>query len=163
MNKKIQNNFIYSAAVIFFVTAGAKIFSVTGTAQALNYPDQLIPFTNRQMFYAAGGVELIISAFLLMKNEGQKIKLCLVAWFATNLLVYRAGLWWEGAPNLCDCLGSLNEKLPISPRTVNYVMLSALVWLLLGSFLLLIFGRFGSQIISNAKPVSSVKDEIKKT
>ena len=162
MNRKFQNNFIYSAAVIFFVTAAAKIFSATGTAQALSYPDQLVPLTNRQAFYMAGGVELIISAFLLMKSEGQKIKLCLIAWFATNLLVYRAGLWWEGAPNLCDCLGSLNEKLPISPRTVNYVMLAALAWLLLGSCLLLIFDRFGCQTISNTKPVSGLKGDVMK-
>ena len=93
MNKRIQNNFIYSAAIIFFVTAAAKIFSATGTAQALSYPDQFISLTNRQIFYTMGGVELVISAFLLMKNEGQKIKLCLIAWLATNFLVYRAGLW----------------------------------------------------------------------
>lgn len=157
MNRKIQDNFIYSAVVILFVTAAAKIFSATGTVQALSYPDPLLPLPHRQVFYMVGGIELIISAFLLMKNEGQRIKLTLIAWLATNFLIYRAGLWWSSAPNLCDCLGNLNEKLPISPRTINFVMLAVLVWLLLGSYLLLILDHFGHRMASSTTPAPSAR------
>jgi glucose dehydrogenase len=158
MNKKIQDGFIYSVAVILFVTAAAKIFSAAGTAEVLSYPDPLVHLPNRQVFYMMGGMELIISAFLLMKTEGQRIKLALIAWLATVFLAYRAGLWWQGDPNLCDCLGNLNEKLPISPRTTNCVMLAVLAWLLAGSYLLLIVEPLWSRLASRARPAPSPND-----
>jgi hypothetical protein len=138
MIRKIQGFFIFSVAVILFVTAAAKIYSATGTADALGDSDPLIPLSNRLVFYLVGGLELLISAFLLVKDGSQTLKLSLIAWLGTNYLVYRAGLLWMGLPNFCDCLGNLNEKLSISPVILNHVMLSALVWLMAGSYSLLV-------------------------
>jgi hypothetical protein len=138
MNRKARDYFVFSVAVILFVTAATKIFSATGSAEALGHPDPFIPLPNRLVFYLVGGIELFVSGFLLVKHENQRTKLLLIAWLSTNCLVYRIGLWWMGAPNFCDCLGSLNEKLFISPRTLNYVMLVVLAWMIAGSYLLLI-------------------------
>ena len=142
MIKALQTNFIYSVAVILFITAAAKLFATTGTGQALNYPDPILPLANRQMFFLMAGIELIVSAFLLVKNDGRLLKLALIACLATNLLGYRAGLWWEGAPDLCNCLGNLNDRLSISTRTLNFIMGAVLAWLLGGSYLLIILNRF---------------------
>jgi hypothetical protein len=151
MNRKIQDSFIYSVAVILFVTASAKIFTATSKAQALRYPDWLFTLSNRNLFYVTGGIELAISVFLLMKNGGQRIKLALIAWLSTLFLAYRAGFWWQGVPNLCDCLGNLNQKLPVSPRTVNFVMLAVLIWLFVGSYLLLIVDIFSQSRLSSPR------------
>jgi hypothetical protein len=156
MGGKIQQYFIFSVAVILFITATAKIVSATGTAEALSHPDPLIPLSNRQVFYMTGGIEIIISAFLLMKRDAQGIKLSLIAWLATTFLVYRAGLWWAGAPNLCDCLGNINAEVSISPQTIHYITLILLAWLLMGSGLLLIFNWFGrrranAELVRNAQ------------
>jgi len=133
VNVKIQNRFIFSAAVILFVTAVAKIFSATGPAQALSYPDPVLPLTNRHVFYLVGGIELVVSAFLLIKNGCEKIKLCLVAWLAVNFLIYRLGLQAQGSLIACDCLGNFNDKLPLSPRATGWFMFATSIWLFLGS------------------------------
>jgi hypothetical protein len=138
MNDRMRDGFIFSVAIILFITAAAKLFSAPGTAVALDSMDPILPLSNRWLFYLAGGIELLISGFLLIKTRGHRIKLTLIAWLATDYLVYRAGLWWSGSPNLCDCLGDLNDRLSISPRILNRFTLAALIWLSAGSGLFLI-------------------------
>lgn len=139
LNRKISDWFIFSAAVILFITAAAKIFASFGTADALNTADPLLPLSNRNVFLLAGLIELALSAFLLVQDGNQRMKLSLTAWLATNYLVYRIGVWWIGAPTFCDCLGNLNSELSISPRVIYPVMLAVLVWLLAGSYGFLAF------------------------
>jgi hypothetical protein len=140
MNTKIHAYFVFSSAVILFVTGAAKLFSALGAAQALDQPDSLLSLSHRHIFMIMGGLELGLSAFLLM-SRNPKMQLALVAWLATNLLVYRIGLWWISAPDLCNCLGNLNQYLPVSPRILNVAALTALGWLLVGSYTLMITGR----------------------
>jgi hypothetical protein len=137
MSRRLQSPFLHSAAVILFLTGMAKLFSVLGTAAALEEPDALLGLSHRHIFILLGGLELALSAFLLMGRSPQ-VKLALVAWLATNFLVYRLGLWSMGAPNLCNCLGNLNDYLPVSPRTLNAAAFAALGWLLAGSYTFLI-------------------------
>jgi len=84
MSRKTGDYFVFSAAVILFVTAAATVFSATGSAGTLAYHDPLIPLANRQVFLLAGGLELLISAFLSMNYENQRINLALIAWLAEN-------------------------------------------------------------------------------
>jgi len=90
-----------------------------------------------------GGLELLASAFLLLKNGGQGVKLNLIAWLATTLFLYRVGRLWMDAPNLGDCLANLNDQIPVSPRINTWVMLAVLAWLLLGSYGLIILDGLG--------------------
>ena len=77
----------------------------------------------------------------------------LIAWLATNFLAYRIILWWMGAPNLCNCLGSLNQYLPVSPRVLNIAAFTALGWLLVGSYGLMIIERRNRPAEVYAEPV----------
>ena len=140
MIKRIQSFFIYSAAIILFIAAAAKLLSATGSAQALDASDSVLYLSHRHIFLLAGGLELVMSAFLLMSRKA-KTQLALIAWLAANFLVYRIGLWWMGAPNLCNCLGNLDDYLPISPEVLNATALASLTWLLIGSWTFLILGR----------------------
>ena len=143
MNKKFSDYYIFSAAVLLFVTAAAKLFAAAGTGAPLNDSDTVFQLSNRQVFWLAGGLELGLSAFLLMKEGWPGVKLMLIAWLATGFLLYRAGLWFLGAPSLCVCLGNLNAQFPLSPRFTNVIMLAGLTWLLAGSGLLLLRDRPG--------------------
>ena len=140
MAKRTQNIFIFSAAIILFIAAAAKMLSATGSAQALDAPDSVLSLSHRHLFLLEGGLELVLSAFLLM-SRNSKTQTALIAWLATNFLVYRLGLWWMGAPNLCNCLGNLDDYLPLSPRFINAVAYASLAWLLIGSWTFLLFGR----------------------
>jgi hypothetical protein len=137
MNNRIQACFVQSAAVILFITGAAKFISALGAAESLDQPDSLLILTHRHIFFLMSGLELGLSAYLLMGGN-TKLKLALLAWLATNFLVFRIGLWWMGAPNLCNCLGNLDQFLPLSPGILNFGAFAALGWLLIGSYALMI-------------------------
>jgi len=121
MNKKIQERFIYSAAVILFITGAAKLVSSLGAAETLDHPDSLLILSHRHILLLLSMVELGLSAFFLL-GRNAKMKIALIAWLATNFLMYRVGLWWMGAPNLCNCLGNLRveSKEFDDPGTVGF-------------------------------------------
>jgi hypothetical protein len=154
MNNRIQSRFIYSAAIILFITGAAKLISAFGAAQVLDQADSLLILKHRYVLFFMSGTELGLSAFLLM-GRNSKIKLSLIAWLGTNFLMYRIGLWWMSAPNLCNCLGNLNEYLPISPRILNLVAFTALGWLLIGSYALMILGWRNRPVEVRLKPIPS--------
>jgi len=137
MIKRIQGSYIYSTAVILFVTAVIKFISAFGTAPILDWLDPLMPLTNRHVFILAGALEAGISAFLFLGRE-LKTKTTLIAWLSIIYSIYRIGLWWAEAPNLCHCLGNLHEWFPISPVIENGVVWALLCWLLAGSNLFII-------------------------
>jgi hypothetical protein len=128
-----QKWFIFSVAIILFATASAKLLSAHGTASALNRLDPVLFLSNRRVFYLAGVVELVLSAYLLM-SRSDGVRLGFIAWLATNFAVYRAGLWWNHSPNLCSCLGNLTDKISISPRILDAALLAILGWLFIGSY-----------------------------
>src|ERR1051325_1698424 len=132
MNQKIQERFLQSAAVILFVTAIAKLLSAAGSSVELEHHDPILVLTNRHVFILVAIIELALSAFLLISRH-RLLGLLLVAWLATNFLVYRAGLHSVGAPAFCNCIGSYN-RISLSPFALNLLLLVALGWLLAGSY-----------------------------
>lgn len=82
---------------------------------------------------AVGGVELVI-ALLCLATRRVWLQLGLVAWLATNFLVYRLGLLWIGYHRPCGCLGNLTDALGISPKTADVAMKLVLAYLLVGSY-----------------------------
>lgn len=63
-----------------------------------------------------------------------------MAWLATNLLIYRIGLWCVGWRHPCSCMGSLAGALHLSDQMADGIMKAVLAFLFVGSYLLL----FGS-------------------
>jgi hypothetical protein len=141
MSKRIQDGYIYSTAVILFVTAAIKFFSAAGNAPVLNWLDPLLPFSNRQVFIFGGTVELGISVFLCLGSE-RISKTMLIGWLAVIYLIYRLGLWWAGAPSLCHCLGNLSDRFPISPLALDRIVWAVLGWLCVGSCCFLVLEWF---------------------
>ena len=58
----------------------------------------------------------------------------LVAWLATNFLLYRLSLGWIGYEKPCGCLGNLTDALHLSPQTADTAMKIVLAYLLIGSY-----------------------------
>jgi len=138
MIRKIENYFIWLAAVLLFIMAAAELSSAFNNEQFLDQPDPFLFISSRYILILTGFIELLLSAFLLMAKN-RSLKLGLLAWFATNLLVYRIGLQWQGAPNYSDCLGNFNDWLPIPPRILHVIMVGILIFWLTGSYGCLIF------------------------
>jgi hypothetical protein len=134
---RLEQWFIYTAAKILVVTALAKLYSATGSARLLDRADPLLMMTHRQVFILVGLGELAVAAYLLLGRD-RILKLLSVVWLASMFAVYRAGMWWIGAPKACGCLGSLGDLLPVSEAVVTHGMLAILVYLWVGSVGLLL-------------------------
>lgn len=151
--KRVEIYFVTAAAVLLFITGAAKILSAFSGAVALDQPDALLILPHRYIFLLLGGLELGVSAFLLI-GRNLKMQLLVIAWLAANFLFYRLGLIWMNGSSFCNCLGSFNEYLPISPRTLNAAACVALGGLLVGSGAFLLIGRRGTPVEVCPEPVS---------
>jgi hypothetical protein len=89
------------------------------------------------LMLTVGLLELGIAVDCLF-GKTEKRSLTLVAWLATNFLVYRIGLWWVGWRKPCGCLGNLTDALHLSPQSADTIMKGLLAYLLIGSYALLI-------------------------
>lgn len=142
MSRRVEEYFLYPAAVLLFFTAMVELSGAISAARILDQPDPLLLLSSRLVLVLVGVLELLLSAYLLMGQYGWA-KLGLTAGLTTNLLVYRLGLWWAGAPNFGDCVGNFNEWLPISPWSLHVIMVAALGFLIIGSYTFLILNWLG--------------------
>jgi hypothetical protein len=139
MIRKIEEAFLWVAAVILVLKAVAELSSIIHTAQLLNQPDPLLLIPSYLVLALMGFFELLLSAYLLM-GQNKQLKMGLTALLATGLLVYRIGLHRAGAPIYGDCLGNFNDWLPIHPRILHVIMVVMAGFLMVGSYVLLILG-----------------------
>ena len=98
------------------------------------------------------GMAEIAIALLCFFGKSQKLALGLVAWLATNFVVYRLGLMWIGYHKPCSCLGNLTDALHISPNIADTAMKIILGYLLLGSYATLFWLWRQKRIASLAPP-----------
>ena len=134
--KSLLRVFYGSAVVILIVTASAKLVSATGKARALALPDPLLMLTHREVLVLAGSIELLLAGYLLFGRRSW-LKAPLVAWLATNFLIYRLGLMWMGVHKPCSCLGTITDALSIAPATIDLLMKIVLAYLLASGYGLL--------------------------
>jgi hypothetical protein len=116
----------------------AKLVSSFGSAKVLLNRDPLLGLEYQKLFVLAGAVEMSVALVCLFASNNA-LKVALVAWLATCLAAYRLGLAWIGYTQPCNCLGSLTGALHISTRLADVAMRIVLSYLLLGSYLVLIW------------------------
>lgn len=123
-----------SALCLLSLTAAAKLVSATSKAAVMHLPDPLLGLSHRQILIAAALIELgIVSAWFCRMAPWRKHLLLL--WLSSSMLIYRVALHFIAPGRPCPCLGSLTEKLPFSPATVNIALGSMVVYWIAGSFL----------------------------
>lgn len=92
-----------------------------------------------KLMLLAGLAELVIGPLCLSRRVGPRLKIGLVAWMATNFLVYRVGLWCVGWHHPCRCMGSLAGVLHLSDQAADRIMKGLLAYLLVGSYATLLW------------------------
>lgn len=120
------------AAVLLFVTAGAKIVSFFGHARILEMSDPLIGIPMRWLILLVGFLEIGVAGVLVSKGHFST-KLTAIATLSTCFLTYRLGLLWAGVGKPCACLGNIGDILRIPPNVIDISMKSSLAYLLIGS------------------------------
>ncbi len=126
-------NFIISVGAILAVTGIAKVWSGLGSARVLAVADPISGIQFGHLMLTVGLGEIII-ALICFFSKWQTLAVGLIAWLATNFLVYRLGLLWVGYHKPCSCLGNLTDALHISPQTADTAMKIILGYLLVGSY-----------------------------
>ena len=122
-----------TAGVILTVTGIAKIWSANGKAGLLDVNDPVLGIKFGQLMLVVGLVELTI-ALICFFWQRRAFAHILLAWFSTNVLLYRFSLWSIGWKKSCSCLGNLTDALHIRPETADTVMIIILAYLLIGSY-----------------------------
>jgi len=125
--------FIRSAGLLFLVTAVAKFVAAGGSALVLHKRDPVLGIPFGTVFWIVGGIEVVV-AFYCFFGKRPLLQSGVIAWLATNFVVYRLGLLWVGYHKPCSCLGNLTDALHISPQTADTVMKIILACLLIGSY-----------------------------
>ncbi len=130
--------FVPSAGGVLALTGIAKVWSTFGSVRLLVVADPIAGIPFRWLLLAVGVVELVIAG-LCFFSRNQRLATLLVAWLATNFLVYRLGLWWMGWHRPCGCMGSLTSALHLSEKAADNIMKVVLAYLLIGSYGLLLW------------------------
>jgi len=125
--------FFWSAGFLLLITAAGKLVSAAGHAHILENEDPLLSISFRRVFETVGLFEVVIALFCFF-GKRPILKAVLVAWLATNFLVYRLGLLWIGYHKPCSCMGNLTDALHIPPEIAGIAMKIILFYLLLGSY-----------------------------
>jgi hypothetical protein len=138
MKNRKGNFFLYSGGVLLLITGLAKVISGVGSARILAEDDPITAIPFRYLFLGCGALELVI-AMICFFGKRSELGTGLVAWLATDFVLYRVGLLWIGYHKPCSCLGNLTDALHIPPDTADAVMKGVLGYLLVGSYATLIW------------------------
>lgn len=125
--------FLRTAGVLLALAAVAKLVSADGTAKVLDISDPILSFSFRDVFAVVGLVELAIAVFCIVGSQ-IPIRVGLLVWFSTCLLIYRIGLNVVDFHKPCGCLGGLTDALHISQHGASRAVEIVLAYLLLGSY-----------------------------
>src|SRR2546425_4681542 len=103
MPARIRKFFFRSAACLLFLTAAAKIYSVTGHARMLSLSDSFLHVNNRVLMLVVAALEVATALYLL---RGSRILMPALAlfWLSGNFILYRIGSAALGI-HYCPCLG----------------------------------------------------------
>jgi hypothetical protein len=110
--------FLKSVSIILVITSVAKIWSAFGGAKVLSAPDPITGLAFGRLMMAAGIIELVAAVFCMFGNT-VKLKIFIIAWLATIIVVYRIGLGALGWHKPCNCLGNFTDVMHISPHAAD--------------------------------------------
>jgi hypothetical protein len=130
--------FVQSAGTALFAIGIAKIWSSLGKTKLLMVADPILGVPFGQVMLMVGLLEIGVGLACFVSRR-QTVITAVIAWLAINFLVYRLGLWWINWKRPCGCLGHLTDTLGISPQLADSTMKGVLVYLLVGSYALLLW------------------------
>jgi hypothetical protein len=130
--------FVASSSVVLCTTGFAKVWTVYGNTNLLGVSDPLLGLKFWQLMLVVGWGEIAV-ALVCAFSKKLMLVMGLIAWLATNFVVYRLGLWWIGWHKPCSCMGNLSDALHLKPEVADNLMKVILAYLLLGSYGLLIW------------------------
>jgi methylamine utilization protein MauE len=128
-----ERTFIRSVGVVLLVTAVAKLFSAAGTAKYLLVEDPIFRLPFRDLFIAAGTIEILIAVLCLLSPD-LKLAVGMTMALSTAFVCYHIGLVWLHYTRPCRCLGNLTDALHLPPAWADVGIKAIVIYMALGSF-----------------------------
>ncbi len=132
MNDTLRQVYLRSCGLILLLASVAKLYSTTGNAKVLDIPEALLPMSIRQALWLVGAVELLIALYV-WRGRSDFTKLVMIAWLGGNFILYRVAALLLTVGKPCPCLGSITEKIPLKPATIDHCLVGIAVYLFAGS------------------------------
>ncbi len=137
---KVFQIYIYATAGVLVVTATAKFMAAMGTAKILASHDPLLGIAFRYLFVAVGAAEMAVAIVCFFGNRVQ-LQAELIAFLATNFVLYRLALLAIGYHKPCPCLGNITETIHLGPNAADILLKIVLTFLFIGSYSILLWLR----------------------
>jgi hypothetical protein len=142
---KLIRSFIYSAGVILLMAASERFLIATGNIQrVLSQPDPVLGIPLRLAVLMVGGLELA-TALICLFGKKFRFQIGWLAWLLTNYVVFWIGLIYLHCHPQATCIGSLTDPLNLSSGIMGLVMECMPIYLVLGSFAVLIWVWFSKE------------------
>ncbi len=106
MRMRLYECFFRSAAAMLFLTAAAKLYSMTGYARILAKPDQLLHVNNRLLMALMAVVEGTVAIYLL-RGKQERTRALALFWLSGNFMLYRLARVALGL-GYCACMGTMD-------------------------------------------------------
>jgi hypothetical protein len=103
---RLYECFFRSAAAMLFLTAAAKLYSMTGYARILAKPDQLLHVNNRLLMALMAVVEGTVAIYLL-RGKQERTRALALFWLSGNFMLYSLARVALGL-GYCACMGTMD-------------------------------------------------------
>jgi len=130
---------LFAGGLLALIGAG-NLLAGLGNSQVLSLPDPLFHLSLRYHLLLMGMVQLFV-AYVCLFTRQRSLSLGLVVWLALNFLIYRAGLCSLNWPHPYTSVGQLTDRLNISPRFAEVILVGTSLGLLFGGGAILWFDR----------------------
>ena len=141
---KLAQSFISIAGGILLAAALLKFIFFAVQPPFLPLLDPVFEIPMWILVLVVGSLEFTVALFCLFGRQPWWQSM-LLAWLATNLLVYQLGLLSMGYPLKYGCLGSLADPLHLSRGAIGFIMEMVPLYLLLGSYAAFIWLWFSKE------------------
>ena len=115
MHSKLIRFLDSSASGLLLAVAVALLIGDQTAADVILPHDPIFAISVRHLFWLGAGAALVTSLFVLF-NGRATWPLLLLAWLATNFLVYQYGLYWQGGHGLTGYRAAFHGPLAFRQR-----------------------------------------------
>src|SRR5437899_546318 len=113
MRSQIIRNFTDSAAALLAAFTTALFICNIASAKLAQPHDPLFAISMDTFFWILGvGAIAVVLGCIYIRRP--RFKLSLILWFATNLVIYRLGLQWQGVHNIRGYVSTLAGAFNLS-------------------------------------------------
>jgi hypothetical protein len=135
---KIFRYYCFFAGALLLTLSLAKFISASGVARLLNTPDPILVISFKHVLEAVGVFEAVIGCICIFA-QGTMLKAKLIAWLSSCFVIYRLGYLCIDYKKPCPCLGNLTGAIHISQSSADAMLKAILVYLLVGSYAILVW------------------------